>query len=99
MPYIPPHLRQGYVPSAPATAEMLGINAKSQSIRPNLAPVPLGNVRARLQQRLPARYQNTVELHRRRKSYRKHRGHHHVSKSRKRSKPRSKTRSRTASRR
>jgi hypothetical protein len=98
MPYIPPHLREGYVSSAPATAEMLGINTKSQSIRPNLAPVPLGNVRARLQQRLPARYQNTIELHRRRKSYRKHRGRQ-ISKSRKRSKPRSKTRSRATSRR
>lgn len=85
MPYVPPHLRQGYVPSAPATAEMLGINAKSQSIRPNLAPVLLGRTRP---------YRNTIDLHRRLKSYRKHK---HVSKTRKRSKSRS--RSRTASRR
>jgi len=83
MPYVPPHLREGYVPSAPATAEMLGINSKSQMIRPNLAPVRLGNTRARL---LP-RYQNTLDLHRRRRSYKKHRPH--ASKSRKRSKPRS----------
>ena len=81
MPYVPPHLREGYVPAAPATAEMLGINAKSQSIRPNLAPVALARVRP---------YRNTIYLHRKRKSYRKHR---HVSKTRKRS------RSRTASRR
>jgi hypothetical protein len=99
MPYVPPHLREGYVPAAPATAEMLGINAKSQSIRPNLAPVPLAKVRPLLQRQLAARYQNTIQLHKRRKSYKKHRGHHHVSKSRKRSKLRSKTRSRTISRR
>ena len=82
MPYVPPHLREGYVPSAPATAEMLGINAKLESIRPNLAPVALA--RARLQRPLAARYHNTIELQRRRRSYRKHRGHR-TSKSRKRS--------------
>jgi hypothetical protein len=82
MPYVPPHLRQGYVPSAPATAEMLGINAKSQMIRPNLAPVALSRTRPF---KLPARYQNTIELHKRRRSYRKHR---HTSKSRKRSRVR-----------
>lgn len=88
MPYVPPHLRQGYVPAAPATAEMLGINAKSQSIRPNLAPMPLSRVRP-FQLGLAARYHNTIELHKRRRSYRKRR---HVSKSRKRSKSRSQSR-------
>ena len=85
MPYVPPHLREGYIPAAPATAEMLGINAKSPSIRPNLAPVPLAKVRPLLQRPLAARYHNTIELHRRRKSYKNRRGHR-ASKSRKRSK-------------
>lgn len=93
MPYIPPHLRQGYVPSAPATAEMLGINTKSQMIRPNIAQVPFFRTTARARQfQLPPKYQNTIELHRRRESYKKHRGHHHVSKSRKRSKSRTTSR-------
>jgi hypothetical protein len=82
MPYIPPHLREGYVPAAPATAEMLGINAKSQMIRPNIAPV--GSTRTR-QFKLPTRYHNTIDLHRRR-SYKHHK---HPSRSRKRSKSRS----------
>jgi hypothetical protein len=82
MPYIPPHLREGYVPAAPATAEMLGINAKSQMIRPNIAPVGLTRTRPF---KLPTRYHNTIELHRRR-SYKHHK---HPSRSRKRSKSRS----------
>jgi len=87
MPYVPPHLREGYVPAAPATAEMLGINAKSQMIRPNLAPVALSRARPF---QVPVRYQNTMQLYKR-KSYRKHR---HSSKSRRRSNPRSRTTSR-----
>ena len=83
MPYIPPHLREGYVPSAPATAEMLGINTKSQMIRPNIAPVGLSRTRPF---KLPSRYHNTIELHRRR-SYKNRRGHR-ASKSRKRSRSR-----------
>ena len=90
MPYIPPHLREGYVPAAPATAEMLGINTKSQMIRPNIAPVGLSRTRPF---QVPARYQNTMQLYKR-KSYRKRK---HTSKSHKQSKPRSK--SRTTSRR
>lgn len=88
MPYIPPHLREGYVPAAPATAEMLGINTKSQMIRPNIAPVGLSRTRPF---KLPSRYHNTIELNRRRRSYKNRRGHR-ASKSRKRSKSRSRVR-------
>ena len=77
------------MPAAPATAEMLGINAKSQMIRPNLAPVALTRTRPF---KLPARYQNTIELHKRHRSYKKHRRHRNASKSRKRSKSRSRVR-------
>ena len=71
MPYIPPHLRQGYIPSPPATAEMLGLGLdKGQSIRPNMLPMERPDMHMRPFV-VPSRYKNTIELHG------KHRRSHH----------------------
>jgi hypothetical protein len=78
MPYIPPHLRQGYIPSPPATAEMLGLPMnKGQSIKPNMLPMERPNMVMRPFV-IPSRYKNTIRLHSKRKSHRR-RSHHRRS--------------------